>query len=410
MSWASARQTTQTEDRAYCLLGLFDINMPLLYGGGSKAFQRLQLEIVQRTTDLSFLAWQTPVDWSRTSNLLSLALTPDVFCLDKVMSRTAGTVSYVHEPTHMRVTNLGLSVRVQLVDTLDPNLKFAVILPAFQSRWALWMPVVKVHDVSVRINFISSTSLVPRLPCRVVDTSKEIVLPIHDQSRHRSTYTDKSMTLSPSPQPTVLSILLTFPTGLRGYRVLDRCPATRATPGPAFLETIRRDKLLLRLMKDHDEAGFQFAAIQFGPASSESRDETVIKMPHGRRECQHLTILFVMQEDNTGRPTNWTCVDISHQSMESTHPSSNSLAARAKIGLRTMRGRGPRSWSQSCVLSGTSTEPRQSGHVRMDYLQRDLSSSDLGGYGPSSAEVDAKSGSADHPGYYPLLAQIVLPP
>ncbi|KAG7054766.1 hypothetical protein JMJ77_0007240 [Colletotrichum scovillei] len=57
MSWASKRQTTRTEDSAYCLLGIFDINMPLLYGEGEKAFARLQFEILQETNDLSLLAW-----------------------------------------------------------------------------------------------------------------------------------------------------------------------------------------------------------------------------------------------------------------------------------------------------------------------------------------------------------------
>lgn len=44
MSWAATRETTKGEDRAYSLLGLFDVNMPLLYGEGErKAFLRLQL-------------------------------------------------------------------------------------------------------------------------------------------------------------------------------------------------------------------------------------------------------------------------------------------------------------------------------------------------------------------------------
>ena len=47
MSWASKRETTRTEDMAYCLMGLFDINMPLLYGEGDKAFFRLQEEILR---------------------------------------------------------------------------------------------------------------------------------------------------------------------------------------------------------------------------------------------------------------------------------------------------------------------------------------------------------------------------
>jgi hypothetical protein len=43
---------------AYCLLGLFDINMPLLYGEGAvKAFVRLQLEILKKTGDDSIFAW-----------------------------------------------------------------------------------------------------------------------------------------------------------------------------------------------------------------------------------------------------------------------------------------------------------------------------------------------------------------
>ncbi|KAN0089550.1 hypothetical protein V8E51_019810 [Hyaloscypha variabilis] len=58
MSWASKRATTRSEDLAYCLLGLFDVNMPLLYGEGSKrAFKRLQETIIQKSDDHSLLAW-----------------------------------------------------------------------------------------------------------------------------------------------------------------------------------------------------------------------------------------------------------------------------------------------------------------------------------------------------------------
>lgn len=45
MSWAASRETTRVEDTAYCLLGIFGINMPLLYGEGQKAFIRLQVSI-----------------------------------------------------------------------------------------------------------------------------------------------------------------------------------------------------------------------------------------------------------------------------------------------------------------------------------------------------------------------------
>lgn len=58
MSWASRRSTTRTEDIAYCLLGLFDINIPLLYGEGEKAFLRLQREIKNNVADDTIFAWK----------------------------------------------------------------------------------------------------------------------------------------------------------------------------------------------------------------------------------------------------------------------------------------------------------------------------------------------------------------
>jgi hypothetical protein len=42
MSWAAKRRTTIKEDRAYCLLGIFGVFMPLVYGEGEEhALQRL---------------------------------------------------------------------------------------------------------------------------------------------------------------------------------------------------------------------------------------------------------------------------------------------------------------------------------------------------------------------------------
>lgn len=56
LSWSSGRNTSRLEDQAYCLLGLFDINMPLLYGEGQKATHRFQLEIIRSTHDESIFA------------------------------------------------------------------------------------------------------------------------------------------------------------------------------------------------------------------------------------------------------------------------------------------------------------------------------------------------------------------
>jgi hypothetical protein len=49
MSWAENRETMREEDKAYSLLGIFDIHMPLIYGEGTKnAFSRLLEELYKR--------------------------------------------------------------------------------------------------------------------------------------------------------------------------------------------------------------------------------------------------------------------------------------------------------------------------------------------------------------------------
>ncbi|RMJ16690.1 hypothetical protein CDV36_003647 [Fusarium kuroshium] len=76
MSWAAGRKTTRLEDRAYSLMGIFDINMPLLYGEGHKAFIRLQEEILKVSDDHSIFAWR----YSKTRSVGGLlAETPDAF-------------------------------------------------------------------------------------------------------------------------------------------------------------------------------------------------------------------------------------------------------------------------------------------------------------------------------------------
>lgn len=60
MSWAANRITTREEDRAYSLMGLFDIYMPIIYGQRERAFLKLQQEIIhdsRHSRDESIFAW-----------------------------------------------------------------------------------------------------------------------------------------------------------------------------------------------------------------------------------------------------------------------------------------------------------------------------------------------------------------
>ena len=55
MSWAGKRETTRQEDKAYSLLGIFDVHMPLIYGQGrEKALKRLREEITKALKGMVF--------------------------------------------------------------------------------------------------------------------------------------------------------------------------------------------------------------------------------------------------------------------------------------------------------------------------------------------------------------------
>ncbi|KAK5079940.1 hypothetical protein LTR70_009096 [Exophiala xenobiotica] len=49
LAWANNRKTTRKEDKAYCLLGIFDVYLSLIYGEGSNAFVRLGDAVDQRS-------------------------------------------------------------------------------------------------------------------------------------------------------------------------------------------------------------------------------------------------------------------------------------------------------------------------------------------------------------------------
>ncbi|KAF1850848.1 uncharacterized protein K460DRAFT_350850 [Cucurbitaria berberidis CBS 394.84] len=108
MSWAANRKTNRIEDMAYSLLGMFDINMPLLYGEGGKAFIRLQEEIMKDCNDQSLFAWETsdPVYYSGL-----LATSPKHFARSKRI--TSSEYLDVSEPSS--TSSKGLRARLDLV-------------------------------------------------------------------------------------------------------------------------------------------------------------------------------------------------------------------------------------------------------------------------------------------------------
>ena len=79
MSWLGNRKTTRKEDIAYCMIGIFDINMPPIYGEGKKAFTRLQEVIVNSINDHTVFCWTWPDNTPKPTWMSFLAPSPSAF-------------------------------------------------------------------------------------------------------------------------------------------------------------------------------------------------------------------------------------------------------------------------------------------------------------------------------------------
>ena len=109
MSWAAKRKTSRVEDQAYCLLGIFGVNMPMVYGEGAKAFTRLQEEIIKTSDDQSIFAWEYADDGNRS------LLAPSPLAFVNSSRITPWVTGFPSGPYSM--TNKGLSITLPLFQT-----------------------------------------------------------------------------------------------------------------------------------------------------------------------------------------------------------------------------------------------------------------------------------------------------
>ncbi|KAM3532251.1 hypothetical protein NHJ13051_000237 [Beauveria bassiana] len=119
MSWAASRKTSRLEDRAYCLMGIFGVNMPLIYGEGERAFTRLQEEIMKISDDQSIFAWES----SDTRTGL-LATSPAAFARSKniVPLKRPDTPS-----SQLTVTSRGIHLDIHFIATSPRRVGLAVL-------------------------------------------------------------------------------------------------------------------------------------------------------------------------------------------------------------------------------------------------------------------------------------------
>ncbi|KAB8264580.1 ankyrin repeat-containing domain protein [Aspergillus pseudonomiae] len=122
MSWAARRETTRIEDRAYCLMGIFGINMPPIYGEGKNAFIRLQEEIMKILDDHSIFAWRSDSEEENHGGLL--ATSPDAF------RESANVVPYNPFATiegPLTVSSKGIHLELRFIGIGHPGLGLAIL-------------------------------------------------------------------------------------------------------------------------------------------------------------------------------------------------------------------------------------------------------------------------------------------
>ena len=112
MCWMAGRKTTRNEDAAYCLLGIFDVNMSLVYGEGRKAFVRLQQEIMRHSGDQSIFFWNY-VSYENPDNVPEIHRTPIGMLAPHAGCFTSFATNLGRSEYPFQITNLGLELRTQ---------------------------------------------------------------------------------------------------------------------------------------------------------------------------------------------------------------------------------------------------------------------------------------------------------
>jgi hypothetical protein len=159
MSWASSRETTKTEDIAYCLMGIFNVNMPLLYGEGERAFIRLQEVIMRSNYDHSLFAWNHHFPntlfgtgiMTEDGPLLGVGLLaphPVAF------GTSANIIPHTMRTEPYAITNRGLRIRLRLLEhnlPTVPHTHFAILQCGYTNNLgtAIAIPIAQMSASKV---------------------------------------------------------------------------------------------------------------------------------------------------------------------------------------------------------------------------------------------------------------------
>ncbi|MCJ1401390.1 hypothetical protein MMC11_004603 [Xylographa trunciseda] len=159
MSWAAKRTTKRLEDRAYSLMGLFDVNMPMIYGERERAFIRLQEQIISKSADESIFVWDLEIleDSTRDARHVHcglLATSPACFA-------KCGDIISNHRSRGFRINQFGLSISLGAIPY--PLDAYMALLNAFEANtsapYVILLAKLPEGNSFARISFPSGASI-----------------------------------------------------------------------------------------------------------------------------------------------------------------------------------------------------------------------------------------------------------
>ncbi|KAJ6445964.1 hypothetical protein O9K51_00730 [Purpureocillium lavendulum] len=257
MSWAASRVTTRPEDVAYCLLGIFDINMPLLYGEGrAKAFKRLQEEIIKSTEDESLYAWRCKTDSAQGRHFWGLlAESPAAFgnygtllpVQSKYLSRRSGRT--------VTVTNRGLRLDLPVAPFsndasgsiffafLDCDVRregsTATLVPSILLQRMSWdsdSDFVRIRPDILALSMMNHVVLPDEIPLKMGDGSGATSAPLAEPIL-RHIFVPHKCTKTPPPSGILFDPRLGEPVGLEIIPPLNRIKVISRSPTWQYFAT-----------------------------------------------------------------------------------------------------------------------------------------------------------------------------
>jgi hypothetical protein len=154
LSWVAHRKVTREEDEAYSLLGLFEVNMPLLYGEGrERAFIRLQEAVYKSTADQSLFLFRHSLHHN---DHPLLADSPTRFCdrIECTQCLSSGLKTAQCLPPDIIYTNIiaseiwKIQAHEQIMTTITP----------LRNEMSTTLPLLDYRDVFDKLVFFDNES------------------------------------------------------------------------------------------------------------------------------------------------------------------------------------------------------------------------------------------------------------